>query len=67
MVTRLTVSRCQMSAMLSLIRRFVDDESGTTAIEYSLICSLIFLVVVSIMQSVAGKTIDMYAVIEGAM
>jgi pilus assembly protein Flp/PilA len=56
-----------MSAMLSLIRRFADDESGTTAIEYSLICSLIFLAVVSIMQSVAGKTISMYAVIEGAM
>ena len=56
-----------MSAMLSLIRRFADDEAGTTAIEYSLICSLIFMAVVSIMQSVAGKTISMYAVIEGAM
>jgi pilus assembly protein Flp/PilA len=56
-----------MSAMLSLMRRFADDESGATAIEYSLICSLIFMAVVSIMQSVAGKTIDMYAIIEGAM
>jgi pilus assembly protein Flp/PilA len=56
-----------MSAMLSLMRRFADDESGTTAIEYSLICSLIFMAVISVMQSVAGKTIDMYAIIEGAM
>ncbi len=56
-----------MSDLSSLIRRFAVDEAGTTAIEYSLICSLIFLAVVSVMQSVAGKTIDMYAVIEGAM
>ena len=53
--------------MTKVIKRFVSDESGATAIEYSLICSLIFLAVVSIMQSVAGKTISMYAVIEGAM
>ena len=33
-------------AMLQFIRRFLSNESGTTAIEYGLICGLIFLAIV---------------------
>ena len=33
--------------MTTLIRRFLNDERGATAIEYALIVSLIFLVIVS--------------------
>jgi pilus assembly protein Flp/PilA len=49
------------------LKRFRADESGATAVEYGLICSLIFLAVVPIMGSVADKTINMYGIIEGAM
>lgn len=33
--------------MLSLLKRLARDESGATALEYGLICALIFLVAVS--------------------
>ena len=33
--------------MTPLIRRFLSDQRGATAIEYGLICGLIFLVIVS--------------------
>ena len=56
-----------MSTLRRIIKRFVCDESGATAVEYGLICSLIFLAVVPVLQSVAGNTISMYAVITGAM
>ena len=56
-----------MSAFTYLLKAFAADESGATAVEYGLICSLIFLAVVPVVESVAGKTISMYGVIEGAM
>lgn len=35
------------------VRRFLKDGSGAVAIEYGLICSLIFLVIVGAMHNVA--------------
>jgi pilus assembly protein Flp/PilA len=48
------------SRLSGLIRRFGRDESGATAIEYGLICSLIFLAIVSGVQGVANNTLNMY-------
>ena len=56
-----------MTAFSRLMKTFAADDSGATAVEYGLICSLIFLAVVPIVSSVASKTISMYGVIEGAM
>jgi len=59
--------RCAVSDLTLFLKRFRADESGATAVEYGLICSLIFLAVVPMMTSVADKTITMYGKIEGAM
>lgn len=56
-----------MTALSRLIKAFAADENGATAVEYGLICSLVFLAIVPVVTSVADKTINMYAVIEGAM
>jgi pilus assembly protein Flp/PilA len=42
-----------------MLRRFAQDESGATAIEYGLICSLIFLVIVTSVTAFGHKTSDM--------
>ena len=56
-----------MTHLTGILHDFVADEGGATAVEYGLICSLIFLAVVPVVQSVAGKTITMYGIISGAM
>ncbi|MHA7871702.1 MAG: Flp family type IVb pilin [Hyphococcus sp.] len=49
---------------LLLTKRFGDDESGATAIEYGLIVSLIFLAIVAAMKSVGASNNEMYTEIE---
>jgi len=56
-----------VTELTRFMQRFRADESGATAVEYGLICSLIFLAVVPVMSQVADKTINMYGLIEGAM
>lgn len=41
--------------MTHLLKAFVKDESGATAIEYGLIISLIFLVIVSSVTAFGNK------------
>lgn len=41
--------------MSELIKRFMGDQSGATAIEYALIASAIFLVIVSSVTSVGSS------------
>ena len=38
--------------MLKLLRRFIDDESGATAIEYGLIAALIAVVVITALTNI---------------
>ena len=49
---------------LLLTKRFRDDESGATAIEYGLIVSLIFLAIIAAMKSVGASNNEMYTMIE---
>jgi pilus assembly protein Flp/PilA len=42
----------------SHLKRFWRDQSGTTAIEYGLIASLVFLVIVTSVTVFGGKTSD---------
>jgi pilus assembly protein Flp/PilA len=53
--------------MTTLIRRFLDDEGGATAIEYGLIVALIFLVVVGSVQLFATEATSMFERIAGAI
>ncbi len=41
--------------MMRLIRRFLSNDSGATAIEYGLIVAMIFLVIVGAVSLFAGK------------
>ncbi|WP_428151300.1 Flp family type IVb pilin [Brevundimonas sp.] len=41
--------------MMRLIRRFLNNDSGATAIEYGLIVAMIFLVIVGAVSLFAGK------------
>ncbi len=50
-----------------MIARFVREEEGATAIEYGLIVSLIFLVIVSAMQAVADASNANYDKINSAI
>jgi pilus assembly protein Flp/PilA len=40
----------------ALLRRFHDNERGATAIEYGLICALVFLVIVTSVTSFGNHT-----------
>ena len=53
--------------MTTLIRRFLNNESGATAIEYALICGLIFLVIVSSVTLFASRVSGTFAKISSAV
>ncbi|MCA3701290.1 Flp family type IVb pilin [Brevundimonas sp.] len=46
--------------MTPLIRRFLADESGATAIEYGMICGMIFLVIITAVTLFANRATDMF-------
>jgi pilus assembly protein Flp/PilA len=46
--------------MTPLIRRFLSDDRGATAIEYGLICGLIFLVIITAVGLFAGRATAMF-------
>jgi pilus assembly protein Flp/PilA len=49
--------------MGSLFRRFLTDERGATAIEYGMICALIFLVIVSAVTLFSDRATAMFTYI----
>jgi Flp pilus assembly pilin Flp len=50
----------------SLLSRFMACNSGATAIEYGLICSMIFLAIVVSVKDVATATVAMHTKIQAA-
>ena len=46
--------------MTSIVQKLLQDEQGTTAIEYGLIAALIAIAAMSAMQAFAGSTITMW-------
>ena len=56
-----------MQRISRFVHAFAANESGTTAIEYGLIVSLIFLAIVASFPAVATQTTAMYALIVSAM
>jgi pilus assembly protein Flp/PilA len=53
--------------MQALIQKFVRDESGASAIEYSLIAVAIAAVVVISVNSLGAKVTDNYDAVAGAL
>ncbi|MEK7265331.1 MAG: Flp family type IVb pilin [Pseudomonadota bacterium] len=51
----------------SLIGRFVQDESGSTAIEYGLIVALIFLAILAGVNNFTDANKDIYSSIQSAL
>ena len=51
----------------SMLKRFLQDESGATAIEYGLICGLLFLAIVSALYAYGDSMGQMYARIGDAV
>lgn len=56
-----------MRSLSRFMRTFAANESGATAIEYGLICSLIVLAILAAVTAVASGTVSMYALLEAAM
>jgi pilus assembly protein Flp/PilA len=50
-----------------LVSRFLADERGATAIEYGLICSLIFIVIITAVTSFGNTTSGMILNIANAI
>ena len=46
--------------MLRILLKFSQDKSGATAIEYGLICALIFIAIIIGVQGVGSKTQNMF-------
>ena len=53
--------------MLSALRKFSNDESGATAIEYALIASLIAVVIVAAVQTVGTKVSTVFGEANNAL
>jgi pilus assembly protein Flp/PilA len=53
--------------MLSIFRRLMKNEKGATAIEYTLIASLIAVAAITAMSTVGGKVNNVLANVSNAM
>ena len=53
--------------MLSIFRRLMQNEQGATAIEYTLIASLIAVAAITAMSTVGGKVSNVLSNVANAM
>lgn len=53
--------------MLSIFRRLMNNDHGATAIEYTLIASLIAVAAITAMSSVGGKVSNVLSNVANAM
>ena len=53
-----------MSQLKSLMRVFVADRSGATAIEYALIASLLSIVIIGAVGTINGSLTEVYQTIQ---
>lgn len=52
---------------MSLMKRFVVDESGATAIEYGLIAAGIAVAIITVVQGLGTKLTSTFTAVEGAL
>jgi pilus assembly protein Flp/PilA len=53
--------------MTSLVKRFVKDESGATAIEYGLIAAGISVAIIAVMQGLGSKLNTTFTSVQSAL
>jgi pilus assembly protein Flp/PilA len=53
--------------MKNFLMRFVNDESGVTAIEYGLIAALISVAIIAILIQLGGSLIQIFTTIANAL
>ena len=53
--------------MKNLVKRFVKDESGATAIEYGLIAALISVVIITVLTNVGTSLNAKFGSVEAAL
>lgn len=53
--------------MTNFVSRFMNDESGATAIEYGLIVALIAVVIITAVSAIGGKLKTAFETIEGKL
>jgi pilus assembly protein Flp/PilA len=53
--------------MKNFFMRFVNDESGVTAIEYSLIAALISVAIIAILIQLGGSLVQIFTSIANAL
>jgi pilus assembly protein Flp/PilA len=56
-----------MSSMSRTIRRFFQDESGATMVEYGIMVAVIAAVSIAIVQSIGSKTTAAFKNVDSAM
>jgi pilus assembly protein Flp/PilA len=53
--------------MSNALKRFINDESGATAIEYGLIAALISVAIIAILPTVGSKLVTTFTKVSGAL
>ena len=53
--------------MMTMIKKFVANDSGATAIEYALIASLIAIALVTVLTSLGGKLSAEFSEVSSAL
>jgi len=52
--------------MINLVKRFVQDESGATAVEYGLVAAGISVAIIAVMQGLGSKLNTTFTSVQGA-
>jgi pilus assembly protein Flp/PilA len=53
--------------MKTLVKRFLKDQSGATAIEYGLIAAGISVAIIAVVQGVGGKLVTTFTSVQTAL
>jgi pilus assembly protein Flp/PilA len=55
------------STMIRLVKRFVHDETGATAIEYGLVAAAISVAIIAVVQSLGSKLNSTFIAIQSTL
>lgn len=50
-----------------MVRKFIRDESGATAIEYGLIAAGISIAIIGVVTTMGGKLVSTFTSVQGAL
>jgi pilus assembly protein Flp/PilA len=52
---------------MSIVRKFLKDEDGATAIEYGLIAAGISVAIIAVVQGLGTKLVSTFTAVQGAL